>query len=213
MSRQLAFASLLIPLICGLAAQCAAAKDEPVLFEIAGKVKDEQKAPVKNALVILTDKDRHTTMETHTDKQGHFSFEHPKGGQQMLHVIPSLKSELAQAFLTEVPGDEGRHVLVCAHKGFLISGKVTHNSQPLKRVSVRVMPHDEDLVHGSGLATTDGKGQFRMVLTPGSKTVEVTDIANQELVGSYKQHYKVTADSVMPELKVPSAKPAAVPKK
>jgi hypothetical protein len=209
MIRKAGLALLFLCLFNGLAAfPAVAAKDEQHLIEIAGKVTDERKAPVKRALVILTDRDHRTTQKTRTDGHGHFMFSHLPSGGETLQVIPAVKSGLAQAVLTDVPGDEGRHVLISVRKGFLVKGRVVSGDQALKNVTVRVITHDGDNVHGGGEDVTDGKGAFALVLTPGQKTVEVTDITNPQLVGSYKQKYNVTADGTMPDLKVPASRPA-----
>jgi hypothetical protein len=213
MIRRLSLSLLILPVMC-FAAACLPgfANPEETMIEIAGKVTNEHKAPVKRALVILTDRNSGAAQKTHTDRLGHFTFSHPLSGLQSLQVIPAAKTNMAQAVLTDLPGDEPRHVLISVRKGVTVAGRVLFRDKPLKNVTVRVRTHDGDTVHGGGQTVTDGKGVYQLVLTPGEKTFEVTDVANKESVGIYKENFHVTTPGTMPDLKLPASKTAGAAK-
>jgi Carboxypeptidase regulatory-like domain len=171
---------------------------------ITGKVIDQDKRPVKNALVIIRDRDTNASVQARTDAGGFYEAWHLPAQRCTVHVIPPLKTGLAQATLAEVEASEGRHVFVSLCKGFEVRGRVLCAGKPVRGVKVTVKSNDGDTLHGGGETVTNTRGAFAIVLTPGSKTFEFSDIEKLGAVRSMLEQHVVTADSTIGDVIVPS---------
>jgi hypothetical protein len=172
--------------------------------KVTGKVVDGTGRPVAHALVIMRDRDSDSEVHASTDIRGHYEAMHPPERRCLVQVIPPAKSGMAQAILNDVPADEGRHMVISVHKGFLIRGRVMSGDKPLKDVRVRAFPHEGDSSHDGGEATTDSHGNYQMVLTPGTKVLEVTRSHDRKGLGIVQHEYNVTADGAVPDIAVPT---------
>jgi hypothetical protein len=187
--------------IFGLLAGAVQAEDEKV--GIAGKVLDENNRPVKHALVVIRDRDTQATVHVVTDGHGRYAAQHVPGARCLLQVVPPEKSGLAQAILPDVPADEGRHVLVKVHKGFVVHGRTLFDGKPVRGALIRVLSDDTDTIHGGGETTTDWHGGFSLVVTPGNKIIEVSNITAPGSVGAFRTNYSVSADSTISDIALP----------
>jgi hypothetical protein len=177
---------------------------EQTKVKVTGKVIDGTGKPVAHALVIMRDHDSNTEVHASTDIRGHYEAMHPPERHCSIQVIPRPKSGMAQAILNDVQADEGHHMVISVHKGFLVQGRVVSGDKPLKNVRVRAVPQEGDIRHDGGEATTDGHGNYEMVLTPGTKILEVTRAHDKKGTGVAQHEFNVTADGTVPDITVPA---------
>lgn len=178
--------------------------DEPPKVEISGKVTDAHGVSVVGAQVILIDRETHQNMQAKTDKSGSFAVKHNHSSFESMQVIPPVNSRLAQAVLKDLPADDSRHVLVSLKPGVVVSGRVLSGNKPLKGVTVRAIAKSRDVVHESGETTTNGKGQFKLLLAPGQKIIEITDVRDSSVTGLYREKQMVTTGGALPDIVIPS---------
>lgn len=186
---------------------CLAGKfkaDEPPDVPISGRITDHNGRPVKGALVVLTDRETGQRLQTKSDAEGHFKLLHERTDFETLQVIGPPKSGLAQAFLTDIPAEESRHVLLRLLPGVEVTGKVVGHGRPLKDVPVKLIGKNNDAMHHSAEARTNGKGEFKVTITPGEKVIEVADVRDESLVATYREKRAVTARGALPTIVVPS---------
>jgi hypothetical protein len=175
------------------------AAEEPDKVGITGKVQDENAKPVQHALVIVRDRDTNEAVQVNTDRHGKYKAWHLPGTRCSVQVVPPAKTGLAQAILSEVPADEGRHVVVSVHKGFAVHGRVVAQGKPVRGVRVRVSPKSGDTIHDGGETQTDWHGAFDIVLTPGEKVFEFSE-PKRKGAGVRNLVFSVTNDSTMPDV-------------
>jgi hypothetical protein len=191
--------SAAVAVLIGLPALAEANK-----VKVTGKVVDGTGKPVAHALVIMRDRESNTEVHASTDIRGHYEAMHPPERHCSIQVIPRANSGMAQAILKDVPAEEGRHMVISVHPGFLIHGRVMSGDKPLRNVRVRAVAQEGDALHDGGEATTDGHGRYEMVLTAGNKVLEVTrghDRAGSALV---QHECNVTADGALADITVPA---------
>jgi hypothetical protein len=186
--------------------------DEPPKVNVSGRVVDPAGRPVPNAQLLLTDRDTGTTVEAKTDKRGHFVIKHDRTEFETLHVIAPPETKLAQATLTDIPAEDGRHVLVNLKPGVVISGKCMAEGKPLKNVTIRAIPRTKAGIHDGGQTTTNRKGEWSLTITPGEKIFEVTDVRVNAIVGLYRKKHLVTKDGALPVFDLPANQTAGVEK-
>ena len=179
---------------------------------LAGKVMSSQNLPVAHATVILTDAETKERLFDTTDRHGQFKIAHKPTIDESLQVIPPLKSELAQVIIRQMPGEEDRHLLISAKRGFLISGRIVAGGKPMKGAEITVVPRDADTVHSGGQTATDGRGYYSLVLTPGDKTLEITGSSAKQMNGVLHQKISVTNDKQIADLTLSPPKTAEVSK-
>lgn len=206
--------TILALLVLFLLANGAQAKDETSTdgdeVHLSGKVKDEHNRPVAKAQVILHDQDSQLGVDT-TDKTGGYDISHRPVTRCAIQVVPAPTTGLAQAIMTQLRGDESRHMMIIVKRGFTVQGRVLVKGQPLKGVLVRAVPGEEDAIHNGGEVLTDKQGRFRMTVTPGEKVFEVHNRIWKHATGVHSQKYVVTADGAMPDIIVPSLMQAGAP--
>lgn len=178
----------------------AACGESDRTITLAGKVLCHQNIPVAHATVILTDKETKERLFDTTDREGQFKIAHKPTLDESLQVIPPLKSGLAQVIIEQMPGEEDRHLLISAKRGFLVKGRIVAAGKPLKGAEIKVVPRDADTVHSGGAAVTDGKGCYSMVLTPGDKTLEISSHSEKQANGTLHQRISVTSDKQLADL-------------
>lgn len=175
------------------------------LFEVHGRVVDYLNKPVARAHVILRDRQTGKTRQATSDRQGRFALFHPDTAMCSLEVIPDIESGLCGAVLAEIPGNQKRHISVQLQHGFLVTGKVVEKGKGLKGLEIKVLPNQphenaHDSVHGGGFATTSGDGSYRLLLTPGHKTMLVQNHKYSKLPASLNHSFTVTGDTKLPDL-------------
>lgn len=152
--------------------------DEDVpTFAISGRVVDQQQKPVSGVTVVLFESDGQLSMETKSNGGGEFRFQHKPCGELCLDIVPERSLKLAEAVLEHLPGAETRKLIVELKRGYLVTGRVTHEGKGLKGVIIRVKPvgakDKRTRVHGGGTAETGRGGTFDLILTEGQKHLMV----------------------------------------
>jgi len=143
-----------------------------------------------------------------TDKQGRFMLLNNFQGDCCLEVTPVVKSGLSHALIERVPGQQTRQFVVQLKHGFNISGRVVYKGRGVKGMIVKVIPahsgsEADSSVHGGALTTTAGDGSFRVVLTPGEKSLVVINERYNGLAPELKQTVEITGDTRMPDITLP----------
>jgi hypothetical protein len=168
---------------------------------ISGKIMDEGKHPVPHTSVIVIDRETQSRSEATADAAGLFKVWHDPGTMVDVQIVPPLKSGLAQALLSRVSGEDGQKLLVSVKKGFELHGRVLRQGRPLKGINIIATAND-DTVHGGGRTTTNGRGEFTLVLTPGDKDLEITDMRSGSPKVLAHSHAKMTTDKAMQDISV-----------
>jgi hypothetical protein len=166
---------------------------------ITGRVMDESKHPVAHAGVIVIDRATQSHNESTTNVAGLFKIWHDSGTAVDVQAIPPVKTGLAQSMLTKVPGEEGQKLLMTVKKGFELHGRVFRQGRPLKGINVTAIA-DDDTVHGGGRTTTNGRGEFALVLTPGDKELEITDTRSGTPKVLSHSHVTMTTDNAIQDI-------------
>lgn len=164
--------SVSLAIVFLFAAACSAQEKKVC---ISGRVLDDSKHAVPHATVVVYDRQSHARIEVKTDGNGRYQAWHDPGTSIDLEVIPPLKSGLAQVMLSNVPAEEGQNMLIMAHEGFELRGRVLCDGKPLKNAHLTITAVDGDTVHGGGRAVANRHGDFALVLTPGAKDIEIAD--------------------------------------
>jgi hypothetical protein len=186
--------------------------DKPKPVKVSGKVCDSEGKPIKGAQVFLIDHDQRVKLSDKTDENGMFEIPHERVEFDSLQIIPPVSMHLAEAILKDMPASEGRHVVVNLKPGVLVSGRIVAAGHPLKGVTVRAIAKSSDSVHDSAEAVTDKKGQYELLLTPGDKIFEISDIRDNAVVGLHRQHEFIRAGGALPDIEVPANRTASDPK-
>lgn len=197
------------PAFAGFVTAKFRADDLPKLM-VSGKVTDSHGLPVKGAKLTLIDMQSRERVSGKTDKDGHFEISHEPGKTEALQVIPPAKTGLAQAIITNIPGDEGRHVLVSLKPGLWVTGRVVSSGYPLKGVRVKVIGRGNDAMHDGGEAQTNGRGQYALSVTPGEKVFEVSEVRDSAVIGLHRQKHRVTTGGALPDIEVPPSQTAGI---
>lgn len=165
---------------------------------VAGRVTDPSHQPFDGAEVKLLDEHGAVLKEVSTDSSGSFLLPHKPCRTCVLEVTPPRKTGLASALIEDVPGDTNRNFVIALHKGFAVTGRVTHDGKGLKGICVKVVPRMDPRkptnVHDGGMAYTGRDGRFRLILTPGRKHFEVVNDRYTELIGHYEHDATITGE-------------------
>ena len=91
-----------------------------------------------------------------------------------------------------------------------MAGRVVYEGEGLKGMLVRAVPSNNEAsssgaIHDGGLTTTDGKGKFRLILTPGPKTLIVSNQKYSGLKSEVRQSVTVISDIEAPDVVLPPA--------
>jgi hypothetical protein len=197
----------LLALMTLLAAPAAFGKvtlDKLKPVTISGKVCNAQGEPVRGASVSLIDHDSHFRLSTKTDETGHFLIKHERVQFDSLQIVPPTRLHLAQAELKDLPRTEGRHILVTLKPGIEVTGRVTIGGQPLRGATVHAIAKSSDVVHDRAEAITNKKGLYTLLLTPGEKIFEITDIDDSSVVGLHRASQVVRASGALPDIEIPA---------
>jgi hypothetical protein len=167
-------------------------------FLISGRVVDQGQKPVGGVTVLLWEKDGDLTMEKKSNGAGEFSFEHKPCGDLCLEVTPEHHMKMASALIENLPGGETRKMIVELKKGFLVTGRATHDGKGLKGLIVRVTPvgniDKRTKVHGGGAAETGRGGAFDLILTGGQKKLAIFNDKYPEYARHTEKIFTVTDD-------------------
>lgn len=194
----------LVGLIAAPAAFGKVTLDAPKPVTISGKVCSHDGKPVRGAVVSLIDHDEHFRLTAKTDETGHFSIKHARLQFDSLQIVPPVESRLAQAELKDLPKTEGRHILVSLKPGVEVTGRVLAGGRPLRGATVHAYTKSSDAVHESAEATTNKKGQYTLLLTPGEKIFEITDINDSSVVGLHRAPQFIRVSGALPDIEVPA---------
>ncbi len=195
---------ILVVLGLSLSIPAPAAYEGP---QVTGTVRDHGGHPLRKIRVCL----RHAASGAEhwhkTDKQGRFAIPNDFEGDCSLAVTPVITSGLSRALIEPVPGKQTRQFIVQLKHGFSISGRVVYKGRGVKGMIVKVLPAGgpaaDSSVHGGALATTSGDGSFRIVLTPGEKTLVVVNQRYGGLVPEVRQKVEITGDTRVPDIPLP----------
>lgn len=186
---------------CGLAAVAQ------MQYQIDGRIIDFSRKPVANAQVKLLDRDGIVIDAVTADDTGSFMIKHRKYSVCSLEIVPNPHSGLASALVKPVPGDINRTFLVTLHKGFHLSGKITHNGRGLKSLEVEVTSSDCDRegrsIHAGGTAITGHNGTFNMTVVPGIKKLTVYNHKYPNLMNKFEKELTLSADQQLPDIDLP----------
>jgi len=166
-----AFPKILFLSLAFLAIQLPAHALEKV---ISGQVRDHKLKTLGGVKVELWSEDNKISMTTKTDGDGKFSMSHESCGPCFLEVSAPKKSGLASALIDNVPGDEGRSVIVTLLRGYPVKGIVMCEGKPLKGIVVKAYSRHhysnrKERIYGGGAVMSERNGSFEMTLTPGDK--------------------------------------------
>ncbi len=183
-----------------------ASADEELFLK--GKVTDQQNKPVSGVRIILTDKNSGAILKGRSNRRGEFAIKHERTASESLEFVPPAGSELAQASVENISGEETKHFIMQLKKGFSVSGRIVGDGKGLKGLLVKAVPRADkqqqpDTVHDGGTVSTGGSGLFRMVLTPGAKTLEVSNGKYPHLEAFATHKCVVTSDTIIPDLVLP----------
>jgi len=157
-------------------------------FSISGRVVNQEQKPLSGVSVVLFESGGQLSMESKTNGNGDFKFPHRPCGDLCLDVLPEHGLKLAEATLENLPGSETRKLIVELKKGFLVTGRVTHDGKGVKGLIVRAKPvaakDKRTKVHGGGTAETGRGGTFNMILTEGKKNLIIIN----EKYPAYSSH-------------------------
>ncbi len=176
-------------------------------FSISGRVVDQAQKPVGGVTVLLWEQDGDLTMEKKSNGAGEFSFEHKPCGDLSLEVKPDQQLKMASALLENLPGGETRKIIVELKKGFLVTGRVTHDGKGLKGLIVRVTAvgaiDKRTKVHGGGADETGRGGAFDLILTPGQKKLLIINDKYPQYARHLEKTFTVSDDSHLGKLELP----------
>jgi len=175
---------------------------------ISGQVRDDKNAMMSGVKVDLWTTDGAVSMSTRTDGEGKFSFTHEKCGPCFLEVFAPRKSNLASALVDEIPGDEGRSVIVTLKKGYLVNGRVMCAGKGVKGVVVKAYSRDhaknkKERVYGGGATTTDRNGWFEMTLTPGEKKFVILNSKHPKIAKNASIVARIITETELGEIELP----------
>jgi len=200
--------SLLIACSVASAALAKVTADKPPPVTVSGKVLNSDGLPCEHADVYLVDSTNHEHLSDQTDKEGHFSIKHEHNKFDSLHVVPPVNSGMAEAILSEISKSQGRHSVVILKKGIVVTGRVLAGGRPLKGVTVRAIPQSGDAIHDGAEAVTNRKGEYRLLVTPGEKLLEVSGVRDNSVVGLHREKRMLRASGDLPDIEVPANRTA-----
>jgi len=176
-------------------------------FSISGRVVDQRQKPVGGVPVLLWEKDGDLSLEKKTNGAGEFSFEHKPCSDLCLEVTPDHHMKMASALIENLPGGETRKMIVELKKGFLVTGRVTHEGKGLKGVIVRVTPvgtiDKRSKVHGGGADETGRGGAFNLILTGGQKKLVVLNDKYPQYAHHVEKTFSVIDDYHLGKIDLP----------
>ncbi len=176
-------------------------------FSISGRVVDQAQKPVGGVTVLLWEKDGDLSLEKKTNGDGEFKFEHNPCGDLCLEVTPDHHMKMASALIESLPGGETRKMIVELKKGFLVTGRVTHEGKGLKGLIVRVTPvgaiDKRSKVHGGGADETGRGGTFNLILTGGQKKLVVLNDKYPEYAHHVEKMFSVSDDYHLGKIDLP----------
>lgn len=198
-------ATFLTTVLLGADPQSAAlAQFEPT---VSGNITDALNKPVRGVRVKLTNTQTGLAKTVSTDRKGHFEIAHKPGSEYTLDLMPSPDSDLANAHLAHIPGDQTRRFVFHLKRGFPVSGRVLFEGKGIADMVVRAVPVSQPGepkdIHGGGTTTTNGDGSFRFTLTPGEKTLVVVNEKYGGLEDQVAERVTVTGDTRVADIVLP----------
>lgn len=178
---------------------------------LKGKVLDAEGKPVGGAKIIVHDEDKAEDSSGKSDGKGNFAVEHEPCNSLSFDVVPNPKSGYSRAHYAHVSGEQSKHFIVQLHKGFKVSGRILAEGGGVKGLEVKFIGKDEGVgtshvVHGGGVATTDGDGEYELLLTPGKKLVQIKNELYSNLSPVYQHEVTITSDTKLPDMTLPLLK-------
>lgn len=201
--------------LCAVSATLAPATGKEEKVALRGRILDPLSKPVGGAKVLLRNHDSGELVTIVTNGKGDFSVKHASCSGVSLEVIADEKTRLARAHYGHLTGHDTKQLIIRLHRGFLITGRVVAGDKGVRDVDVVVGPSAaksasaDDLISGGGLSRTARDGTFRLVLTPGHKTLKVVDSEHGDVQALAEQQISVTADSALPVIVLKSPPPAS----
>lgn len=176
---------------------------------ISGQVRDHKLKTLSGVKVELWSADNKVSMTTRTDGDGKFSFSHESCGPCFLEVSAPRKSSLTSALIDDVPGDEGRSVIVTLLRGYPVKGIVMCEGQPLKGIVVKAYSrHHEtnrkERIYGGGAVMSGRNGSFQMTLTPGDKKFVLINNRYPEVSKTASVTAKIIVDTDLGIVEMPT---------
>jgi len=189
-------------LISTQAGQC---DSHPVL---SGTVTDEYLTAISGVQVHLVSDDRAIGCSTKTNADGQFTVSHKPCKLYCLAVTPPKNSQLAAAWIDNLPGEESRKMVVELQHGYKVYGAVTHSNKGLKGLTVAIRPinpkiKDQKFVHGGGWAKTGKDGRFEMIVTAGLKQLTIINKQYPQLADSWSRDLTIHGEGVLENIELP----------
>ncbi|MBY0358885.1 MAG: carboxypeptidase-like regulatory domain-containing protein [Candidatus Obscuribacterales bacterium] len=187
------------------------AADEEAPSKLKGRIIDPQGQGVAQAKVIVTDENNQKQYKGQSNRDGYFSVDHSACESLSFDVIPQNKHGLSQAHFHDVDGNTTKHFIVQLQQGFQINGRVVYGGIGVKGLNIEVVSHDDEptskgIVHGGGSTKTLADGKFCLRLTPGKKTINITNEIYSNVPESFSQDFIVSSDSQLPDIIIPAKK-------
>lgn len=205
--KSILFSSLVAVAFVGSAALQAVYAEEPEFYTISGRIVDVEHKPIAKAEVKLVSEKGEIIKTVDSGMDGMFELEHKPTKKCTLEVIPEGGSGLASALIEAVPGEANRSVIVELHKGVEVKGRISRDGRGLKGLIVKVSPvkaaNESSSVHGGGYAITGRDGQYRFILTPGQKRLNIRNDRYSELMAQYATNITVRDSMELPEVSLP----------
>lgn len=192
--------------LCAFATALVSAHGADEKISVRGRILDPLSKPVAGARILLRNHDSGELVSIVTNGKGDFSAKHAACSGVSLEVIADEKTRLARAQYGHITGRETKQLIIRLHRGFLITGRVVAGDKGVRDVDVVVGPSSskastpDDLISGGGLSRTARDGTFRLVLTPGHKTLKVVDSEHGDVQALAERQISVTADGTLPEI-------------
>lgn len=190
-----------------LPAFCNAGEEQSFL---KGRIFDQQNNPVSKAKIIIEDDRNLEKYSGLSDGEGYFKVKYDACDSLSFCVVPPPKSSLCRAEFRHVNGETAKHFIVRLHRGFKVSGRITYKGSGLKDLDIDFYGSEKDSVtdnvHGGGHTTTHTNGEFALLLTPGKKTIQITNNVYSNVPASFKQSYVITRDCRLAEIAIPDRK-------
>lgn len=175
---------------------------------LKGKVIDVEGHPLAGVRIVIHNGDKNEEVSGRSNGKGNFSLEHSPSSSLSFDVYPPEKLGLTAAHYSNVSGEFSKHFIVKLHKGFRVTGRVLAEGQGVKNLQVRAFGQDgaDATVHGGGLTSTRGNGEFVLLLTPGKKTIQIRNDVYSNLSPLYQHEFTVTSDMCLPDMTLPLLK-------
>lgn len=208
---KIAFSLVAVLIACFSISPCALAQGNESAV-LKGRVINQDGNPVPKSKIVVVNDDNQQKYSGMSDGKGYFKIPHDACESLSFDVIPPEKSGLCRADFNQVNGESAKHFIVQLHQGFQVSGCITFCGVGLKGLNVDVYGYEDNaqakgVVHGGGSTKTKGKGEFAMLLTPGKKTIKITNEIYSNVPSIFYKDCLITGDCRLADIVIPQQEP------